>query len=326
VPKPPSRTPEHAQLADAELAPLSDSRIWPGHEVRLAATTVFVRTTPTENPAAEPALFVHGLGGSAHNWTDLAAVLRHRLAIDAIDLPGHGRSPAAIDRDYSPAAHAAVVIEYLEKSGRGPVHLVGNSMGGAICILLAARRPDLVRTLTLISPAVPDNRARIFPLKHNRETAILALPVLGEAAMRRIVAQHAPEVRVATTVALCFADKSRYPAQRMHEAVEEARARLDFPWANEAFLRSMRALGRSQFLHGRSGWATMRAVKAPTLVLWGDADRLVAPDLAPYVAAAIPDARLLVLPDIGHVAMMEDPVTTGRAIVALLDDAERAGS
>ncbi|HEU5266492.1 MAG TPA: alpha/beta hydrolase, partial [Jatrophihabitans sp.] len=205
---------------------------------------------------------------------------------------------------------------------RGPVHLAGNSMGGAICIIVAARRPDLVRTLSLISPAVPDNRVRVFPLKHNRETALLALPVLGEAAMRRIVAQHAPEVRVATTVALCFADKSRYPAQRMQEAVEEARARLDFPWANEAFLRSMRALGRSQFLHGPSGWATMRAVQAPTLVVWGDADRLVAPDLAPYVAAAIPHARLLVLPDIGHVAMMEDPVTTGRAIVALLDDAE----
>jgi pimeloyl-ACP methyl ester carboxylesterase len=64
----------------------------------------------------------------------------------------------------------------------------------------------------------------------------------------------------------------------------------------------------------------MRRIKAPTLVVWGDTDRLVAPDLAPYVAGAIPDSRLLFLRDIGHTAMMEDPRTTARAILALLED------
>ena len=327
MPKPPTRTAPRARLvdaADADLAPLSDSHIWPGREVALGRTSVFVRTTPTDNPAAEPALFVHGLGGSAHNWTDFAAVLRNRLAIDALDLPGHGRSPAALHRDYSPEAHTDVVIEYLEQSGRAPVHLVGNSMGGVISIIVASRRPDLVRTLTLISPAVPDNRVRVFPLQHNREAAVLAVPVLGETVLRRISSHRAPEMRVAATIALCFADKSRYPEDRMREAVEEARSRTDLPWANDAFLRSMRALGKSQFLHGRTVWATMRAIKAPTLVVWGDADRLVAPDLAPYVAAAIPDARLLVLPDIGHVAMMEDPLATARATLGLLDDTDHS--
>jgi pimeloyl-ACP methyl ester carboxylesterase len=57
----------------------------------------------------------------------------------------------------------------------------------------------------------------------------------------------------------------------------------------------------------------------PSLVIWGERDRLVAPDLAPYVAAAIPDARLLVLPDIGHTAMMEAPETTARAMLALTE-------
>ncbi len=320
MPKPPSRTAPRARLAEADLPPLSQSHIWPGRYLQLAATTVYVRTTPTDAPDAEPALFVHGLGGSSHNWTDLATLLRPRLAIESLDLPGHGRSVAAQGRDYSLHAQAEFVIDYLEVSGRGAVHLVGNSMGGAISILVAARRPDLVRTLTLISPAVPDNRARIYPFKHNRESALLAVPVLGEAAMRRFVANRAPEARVAATIALCFADKSRYPRQRMQEAVDEARERMNFSWANDAFLRSMRALGRSQFLHGSSGWATIRTVAAPTLVIWGDKDRLVAPDLAPYVAAAIPDSRLLVLPDIGHVAMMEDPQATARAILALLDD------
>jgi pimeloyl-ACP methyl ester carboxylesterase len=83
----------------------------------------------------------------------------------------------------------------------------------------------------------------------------------------------------------------------------------------------MRALARSQFVRGRSGWATMRTIAAPTLVLWGDTDRLVAPDLAPYVAAAIPDSRLLVMERIGHTAMMEDPIGSARALLGLVEDA-----
>jgi pimeloyl-ACP methyl ester carboxylesterase len=65
----------------------------------------------------------------------------------------------------------------------------------------------------------------------------------------------------------------------------------------------------------------MRSIAAPTLVIWGDTDRLVAPDLAGFVAAAIPDSRQLVLENMGHTAMMEDPVTTARAILGLLEDA-----
>ena len=59
-------------------------------------------------------------------------------------------------------------------------------------------------------------------------------------------------------------------------------------------------------------------------MIWGDSDRLVAPDLAALVTNAIPEARLVVIADIGHTAMMEDPVTSARATVALLEDAEDA--
>src|SRR3954469_25215687 len=137
--KPPSRQAPAARLADVELAPLDDSvRAWPAHVVEVDGLRINVRTTPTGNPQAEPALFVHGLGGSAHNWTDFAGVLRNHLAVEAIDLPGHGRSGPARGRNYSPQAHADTVIGYLEQHADAPVHLVANSMGGAICILVAA--------------------------------------------------------------------------------------------------------------------------------------------------------------------------------------------
>src|SRR4051812_29418148 len=136
--KPLSRQAPSARLADVELAPLDDSvRAWPAHMVDVDGLRINVRTTPTTNAQAEPALFVHGLGGSAHNWTDFAGVLRNHLAIEAIDLPGHGRSGPG--ERYSIARHAEGGIRYLEVSGRGPVHLVGHSMGGAVCVGGAAK-------------------------------------------------------------------------------------------------------------------------------------------------------------------------------------------
>jgi pimeloyl-ACP methyl ester carboxylesterase len=322
--KPPSRQAPTARFADGELAPLDDTvRAWPAHTVEVDGLRISVRTTPTSNPQAEPALFVHGLGGSAHNWTDLAGVLRNQLAVEAIDLPGHGRSAPAAGKDYSLDAHAEVVIGYLEQSGRGPVHLGANSMGGAVAVRVAARRPDLVRTLTLISPAVPDNRIRAFPLRNDPRTAVLGVPGLGELALRYMNSKYSPEQRVAGTIALCFGDPARYPQARRREAVDELRARLNMPWADTAFLRSMRGLAVAQFLKARVGWATLRKIKAPTLVMWGDTDRLVAPDLAPYVAAAIPDSRLLVLENVGHTAMMEVPEVTARAVLALVEDSAK---
>lgn len=320
MPKPPYRTAPAARLSDAPLAPLDESvRIWPGHDVEVGPARVHVRTTPTDAPDAEPAVLVHGLGGSAHNWTEFAGVLRDRLAIDAVDLPGHGRSGPAPRGDYSLQAHANVVIGYLEQSDRGPVHLAGNSMGGAVSILVAAQRPELVRTLTLVSPAVPDRRLRAYPVRHDPRIVALAVPGLAGVAMRRLAALP-PHRRVAATIAICFADPKRYPKERINEAVAEVQARSTMPWVDAAFLRSMRGLARWQTLGGRAGWATLRRITAPTLVLWGDTDRLVAPDLAPYVAAALPDGRLLVMDRIGHTAMMEDPIASARALVGLLED------
>lgn len=323
--KPPHRQAPDARYSEAELAPLDDSvRIWPGRHVEVDGTRLHVRVTPTANADAEPALFVHGLGGSAHNWTDFAGALRNHLAVESLDLPGHGRSGPG--RRYSLERHADVVIGYLEHSGRGPVHLAGNSMGGAISVVVAARRPDLVRTLTLISPAVPDNRLRAFPLRNDPRAALLVVPGLGELATRHYSRRYTVEQRAKATIALCFADRHRYPEARLRESVEELRVRDTMPWGPAGMLRSMRGLAVAQFLKNRVGWATLRRITAPTLVIWGDSDRLVAPDLAPYVAAAIPDSRLAVFDGVGHVAMMEVPERTARAVLALVEDAARVPS
>lgn len=308
-----------ARLAEDELPSIADVGVWPAREVEVLGQRIVVRTTPATNSEAEPALLVHGLSGSALNWTDFAGLMRDRFASEAIDLPGHGRSGPARNGDYSLRAHADTVITYLEQSGRGPVHLVANSMGGAITLQVAVRRPDLVRTLTLISPAVPDRKPRLHPLRSEWRMGLLVVPFVGMVAMRQL-GRVAAETRVRNTLRLVFADPGRAPERRVEEEIAESTERAGFPWANEAVLRSTRSLVRYQLLHAYAGWAAMRRVAVPSLVVWGDEDKLVAPDLAPFVAGAIPDARLLFLEHVGHVAMMEVPDVTARAVRAFVSD------
>ena len=102
--RPPRARVVPAAVPTARLAEVTLSRqqevlpLWPGRTVSVGEYELFVRTTPA-GPDAEPALYVHGLGGSSTNWTDLASDLAPRLAGDAIDLPGFGRSFPPPDDD-----------------------------------------------------------------------------------------------------------------------------------------------------------------------------------------------------------------------------------
>ncbi|MDQ1718055.1 MAG: hypothetical protein QOE89_2008 [Pseudonocardiales bacterium] len=310
--------PTPAALASPTDYPLArpdpDRPPWRGEFHTVAATDVFVRETPATGPDAEPALYVHGLGGASTNFTDLADLLSPWFAGRSIDLPGFGRSGPPVGADYSLDAHARIVIGYLEQSDRGPVHLVGNSMGGAISIKVASSRPDLVRTLTLISPAVPDLTPRGGA---DLLMALLLVPGVGVRALRRIDADT-PERRARAIVNLCFAHPERVPANRLAQAAEDILSRRELPWAHDALLLSFRGLVRSYLATGpRSAWQRMTEVTAATLVVWGAQDKLVDVSHALRVATAIPDATVLVLPDVGHTAQLEDPVSTARAILSL---------
>jgi pimeloyl-ACP methyl ester carboxylesterase len=285
---------------------------WPGREITSGGVTLYVRTTP--GPDGVPAVYVHGLSGSATNWTDLAAMLAPRAAGTALDLPGFGHSRPLATDDYSTDAHADALMCFLAGQGRR-VHLLGNSFGGALAISVAARRPELVATLTLVSPAMPDLRPDPRRITDPR-LALAMVPVLG----RRAKAQFAaltPEQRAHQMVQVCFGDPSSVPAERLAEFAAEIAVRNRLPWAREAVLRTGSDMIASWAL-GRL-WSTIRRVRAPTLVVWGDRDRLVSPRLAARTAAAVPGSRLLMLPGIGHVAQIEAPGAVAAAVGDLWD-------
>jgi pimeloyl-ACP methyl ester carboxylesterase len=304
---------------------------WPGSDVPVRGGHVFVRHTPwtgpvDENPDDAPrerALYVHGLGGASTNWTDLAALLAVRFEGWALDLPGFGRSQPPPRGRYTIRGHAAAVVDVLEYvrdlPGPGwgePVHLLGNSLGGLVSVLVAGRRPDLIASLTLVSPAMPVYRV---PAAFSRALLLLLVPGVPALAERRM-ARIAPEQHVRAMIRMCFGDPSRVPRARIEQAVREMRERAEQPWADRALTRSMRGLMTAYLRTGNTNaWRLAASLRMPTLVLWGDRDKLVDPALAPRLAATIPDARLHLVEGVGHVAMLESPEETARAVLGLVE-------
>jgi pimeloyl-ACP methyl ester carboxylesterase len=287
---------------------------WPGELVDLGEQIVHVRSTP--RGPAETAVYVHGLAGSATNWTDLMDQLSDVATGHAVDLPGAGYSPEPPGRDYSIAAHARTVVAMIERVADRPVHLFGNSLGGAVSVRVAASRPDLVRSLTLISPALPD----LLPRSGPAQVALSTVPRLGEWAAGRMRALP-PERRLNATIAMCYADSGRIHPERLREAVEELRRRDDLPYAAAALINSARGLVAEYFRRGEENlWQQAARVSAPTLIVHGRHDRLVNPRMAARACRTFPHVRLMLLPDAGHVAQMEVPERVAREARLLIGE------
>ncbi|MFD9633668.1 alpha/beta fold hydrolase [Streptomyces violascens] len=307
-------------LAAASLAPrVGAVRVAEGEELRsvsLPGLTLTIRSRPGTGPGLEPALYVHGLGGSSQNWSSLMPLLADRLEGEALDLPGFGDSPPPDDGNYSVTGHARAVIRLLDSAGRGPVHLIGNSLGGAVSTRVAAVRPDLVRTLTLISPALPEIRVQ----RSAWPTALVALP--GVASLfAKLSRDWTAEDRTRGVMALCYGDPARVSPEGFEAAVQEMERRLQLPYFWDAMTRSARGIVDAYTLGGQHGlWRQAERVLAPTLLVYGQRDQLVSYRMARRAAAAFRDSRLLTLPDAGHVAMMEYPATVAQAVRELLDE------
>jgi pimeloyl-ACP methyl ester carboxylesterase len=274
--------------------------------VSLGGEQVYVAETPPSVPAHGngPVLCVHGMSGAATNWTDFMAELAPDFDCAAVDLPGSGFSPPpAAKSGYSIKALADSVIRLIETRERGPVHLVGNSMGGAVSLRVAASRPDLTRTLTLVSPVLPDLLVRPELLRF----PLAGLPWVGEWLMRRTQLIPA-ENRVAGVLETCYYDPAAMHPERFSLDVAELKRRDKLGYDAATLSRAARTIVAENLRPRRySLWRAAEQVTVPALVTFGSHDKLVNPRLAAPARRVFRDATVMVLPRTGHVAQMERP-------------------
>jgi pimeloyl-ACP methyl ester carboxylesterase len=259
---------------------------------------------------------VHGLAGSAVNWSAIAPLLTARYRVLAPDLAGHGLTRSA-RRGADVQANRRLLDLFIKSVSDGPVILMGNSMGGMISLLEAHAAPDSVSGLVLIDPALPFVPARPDLLV---ATVFVAggLPGLGSALLRG-VHMLPPAVRVARTLSLCCQHPSRVPADVVAQHIEMERRRAGFAEAGHDLGAATRSVIATAGLGGQAYRAGIASLTCPVLLIHGARDRLVPVSAARAAARARPSWSLVVLPDVGHVPQLEAPRECTDAIFGWLD-------
>lgn len=257
--------------------------------------------------AGEPVVLVHGLGGAATNWTELAPLLARERRVLVPDLPGHGCSRAIASReDLAPFADWLATL--LEREGARPAAAVGHSMGGVVALRLAARHPDAVSALALVGSAGIVSRTRgaetFFTLtglvRPARQLARVGPLVAGRPRLRRLVFGYwgaDDSAGLTRDGALGFLSGSA-------EATDVATAR--------------RALTRDD------PRADLDRVRCPVLVLWGARDRLV-PLSNGFEYARRLRAPLRTIAGAGHLVIAERPAECATILDRFLRADEEPG-
>ncbi len=187
-----------------------------------------------------------------------------------------------------------------------PAVVVGNSMGGLLAMLVAARCPEHVSRLVLVDPGQPKPPG--VPVNRLLAAGFVALttPGVGEAAMWLRERFTDPEEIVEQTLNRLASNPSAVPAHVRDAYIDMARERAGMPWAGTAFLQASRSMVR--LLARDSAFPDfLQRLEPPTLIIHGGADDLVNPDASRWLVEQRPDWDLRLLDGLGHSPQVEAP-------------------
>jgi pimeloyl-ACP methyl ester carboxylesterase len=245
-----------------------------------------------------PVIYVHGLLSTSASWKRAVAAASGGRPSVAVDLPGFGYSDRPWPYDYTVGGQAEALLRYLDTRGFERVALVGNSLGGAVCLVAAAARPSRVSALVLVGSASP-----VSSIPWNFR--LLRAPVVGELEMEFLIR---PVMEAALRYRL-FARAERVT----QEEVDEDWTSVRVPGTRRAALAAVRSSSR-----GYEG--LLARIRVPTLVLWGKGDKILPPEEGLHLATEVPGARLVVLPDTGHLPQEETPEEFSHAVSQFLGE------
>ena len=255
-----------------------------------------------------PIVLLHGLGASKITWLPLLAPLAEKHRVIVPDLPGHGESDKP-RQEYTPRFYARIVRHLMDAVDVERAVVVGNSLGGRIALELALRSPGRVTALALLDPSLPGLRwryimgfTRVFP------TEIGAVPFpLRERWMEIMIRR-------------LFARPGKLPSDGYSAAATEFIRIYRSPEARMAFFSTLRHIVTER---PETFFASLRRIKQPALIIFGDEDSLVPARLGVRLAQHLPNSELVVLPDVGHVPQFEATEETLALLTGLLDRVPR---
>lgn len=252
-----------------------------------------------------PIVLVHGLGGIHLNYMRIAPGLTKMGRVLVPDLPGFGGSHP-LTKATTVSGLEWALTRFLEEVAPGPITLGGNSLGGVLSLLVAARHPDKVRRLLLFSPAVPHAYFEPFDLRAFFTMGAAMLPYVGPNGIQARPQRLGPERLVKEMMYFMTHDRRRIPKDVLDAHIDDARARMHRPWIGTVFSDTLRSL--SWLLLNRMHFnAIVRSIDIPTMVFAGERDRLVRLRSIRSACEMNPRFELRTWSDVGHVPQLEVP-------------------
>lgn len=284
-------TPDRSR-ADLEARYLNS----PTNLIEVAGALMHVRDSgPRDAPAI---IMLHGFGSSLHTWEAWAGSLSDAFRVIRFDLPGSGLSPPDPTGDYTDARSLQLLAALMDQRDVAKASLIGNSIGGRIAWSFAAENPARVAKLVLVSPdgfASPG-----FAYGHKPEVPRVA----------QLMRYMLPRVLVRMNLAPAFGDRAAMTDDLLTRYYDLMLA----PGARDAMIARMEQTVL------RDPVPLLPRIQAPTLLLWGELDRLIPITNAADYLKLVPHARLVRLPGIGHVPQEEAPAASLAPVRAFLSE------
>jgi pimeloyl-ACP methyl ester carboxylesterase len=252
-----------------------------------------------EGPKDAPAIILlHGSNADLHTWEPWVAALKTRYRVIRFDQIGHGLTGADPKGDYSTASFVADIGEVADKLGLETFILGGNSMGGKHALAYAIAHPERLTGLVLVDgsggPMLKVGKPK------DKESGNIGFAIARMPGVNRIAEQITPRSLIAQSL-----------QQTVSVKAVASEAAIDRYWELLRYPGNRRAtLARFSQPYDPLAEAGIAKVTTPTLILWGEEDRIIPVEAGQWLAKTLPAATLRIYPKVGHLPHEEAPQAT----------------
>jgi pimeloyl-ACP methyl ester carboxylesterase len=273
---------------------------------RLGPPDAPVKLFYTDQGEGPPLLLIHGFGTNTYTWRHLAPDLARDHRVITVDLKGFGKSDKPLDERYSAADQADLLAQMIEERNLRDLTLIGHSYGGGIALLLALQDDNRVKgriakLVLLDTIAYPQSVPAFFKM--------LDMPVVSQIGVRAVPSSF--QVQVALKIAYFDDDKID------EEEVDAYSEPLETAAGKHAMIHSARQIVPPDL---ESISARYKSIELPTLILWCDHDRIVPLDVGLKLRRTMPNSKLRIVSECGHMPQEEQPASVLSQIRLFLAD------
>lgn len=252
----------------------------------------------------QPLILLHGFGASTYSWRHIFPYFTRTYRVIAIDLKGFGLSDKPLDNGYSVSDQSRIISEFIRAHNLENVVLVGNSIGGAVSLLtyLTLSDPDAHRISKLILIDTGSYRQRLPNF-----ISILRVPLINVLS----ICLTSSNFKAKMVLKEAFFDHSKIT----DDMVTTYGTYLSLPGASHALIKTAEQVVPSNIEEISQRY---KSIQIPVLLIWGEKDKIVPLEFGRKLAGDIPNSKLVVVPNCGHVPQEECPRQTIEAMQSFL--------